>query len=195
MLWFFIVGSQEYIVIEEVNKFFVGMVFKEGKLFCNTVPVKSRDKAIFHLKRSYDIEKFSVERDPIIQEEAKKIAESIFDLFMGRPTSVDLNVLAEAPHWNILTFLLNIPHGKVSTYGELGRVFKVNPRIVGLIMSKNPFPLIIPCHRVIRSDMSLGGYSYGVNLKREILRREGVKMIGINKVDISSLHKFMRTEV
>ncbi|MGB9630360.1 MAG: MGMT family protein [Candidatus Methanodesulfokora sp.] len=186
---------QEYIVIEEVNKFFVGMLFKKGKLFCNTVPLKSRDKAIFHLKRSCYIEKLSVKRDSLMQEEARRIAESIFDLFMGRPTSIDLNILAKVPHWNILTFLPNIPRGKVCTYGELGRVFKTNPRVIGMIMSKNPFPLILPCHRVIRSNMNLGGYSYGVNLKREILRREGVKMSGINKVDISSLHKFMGTEV
>lgn len=188
-------GPQEYILIEEVNKFFVGMLFKEGKLFCNTVPVASRDKAIFHLKRNCYSVGSSARNDPNIREEGRRIAKSIFDLFMGRPASVDLDILAEAPHWDILTFLLRIPRGKVCTYGELGRIFKTSPRAIGRIMSMNPFPLIIPCHRVIRSDMGLGGYSYGVDLKREILEREGVRMSGINKVDISSLHKFMRTEV
>ncbi|RZN62362.1 MAG: hypothetical protein DSO07_09285 [Thermoproteota archaeon] len=62
-------------------------------------------------------------------------------------------------------------------------------------MGMNPFPLIIPCHRVIRSDMSLGGYSYGVDLKRKILEREGVKINRTNKVDISSLYRFTEAEV
>ncbi|WP_237558810.1 methylated-DNA--[protein]-cysteine S-methyltransferase [Candidatus Methanodesulfokora washburnensis] len=187
--------SQEYIVIEEVNKFFVGMVFREGKLFCNTLPLDSWDKAIFYLKRNYDIKKFHGEVDPRIQERARRVAESIFDLFMGKPVSVDLNILIETPNWSVLTSLLRIPRGKVCTYGELGKFFKMNPRAMGRIMGMNPFPLIIPCHRVIRSDMSLGGYSYGVDLKRKILEREGVKINRTNKVDISSLYRFTEAEV
>jgi methylated-DNA-[protein]-cysteine S-methyltransferase len=182
-------------VIEEVNKFFVGMVFREGKLSRNTVPVDSRDRAILYLKRNHDIMKSYNGRDPYIQGRARRVAESIFDLFMGKPVSVDLNILIKTSHWSVLTSLLKIPRGKVCTYGELGKFLKINPRTIGRIMSMNPFPLIIPCHRVIRSDMSLGGYSYGVDLKRKILKREGVKMSKINKVDISSLYRFMETEV
>ncbi|MEN3050154.1 MAG: MGMT family protein, partial [Candidatus Methanosuratincola petrocarbonis] len=44
------------------------------------------------------------------------------------------------------------------------------------VMSKNPFPLVVPCHRVIRSDMSLGGFGYGGLEKRRLLEGEGIEI-------------------
>jgi len=47
-------------------------------------------------------------------------------------------------------------------------------RAVGAALAANPFPLIIPCHRVIRADGSLGGYQGGLKMKQALLRIEGV---------------------
>jgi len=69
-----------------------------------------------------------------------------------------------------------IPRGRVSTYQRIAKHLD-NPksaRAVGTALANNPFPLIIPCHRVIRSDGGLGGFQYGLNMKRELLEREGV---------------------
>ncbi len=67
-----------------------------------------------------------------------------------------------------------IPKGKVLTYKEVARLAG-SPRAyraVGNIMNKNRDPKV-PCHRVIRSDGSLGGYAGGARLKEKILRHEG----------------------
>ena len=72
----------------------------------------------------------------------------------------------------VLRHLLYVPVGYVTTYGALAKVCGGSPRAVGQTMARNPMPLLIPCHRVVRSDMSLGGFGYGVKTKWEILKRE-----------------------
>lgn len=69
-----------------------------------------------------------------------------------------------------------IPRGKVSTYNLIARHLN-NPRgarAVGTALATNPFPLIIPCHRAIRSDGTLGGYQGGLKMKKALLEMEGV---------------------
>jgi methylated-DNA-[protein]-cysteine S-methyltransferase len=71
--------------------------------------------------------------------------------------------------------LRRIPWGQTISYGELARRVG-NPkasRAVGQANAVNPIPLIIPCHRVIAGDGSLGGYSSGPDRKRWLLRHEG----------------------
>ncbi len=76
----------------------------------------------------------------------------------------------------VLGLTLQIPRGYVTGYGAVAEVlgFPRAARAVGLALALNPFPLLIPCHRVIRGDLTLGGYSIGLEVKAEILRREGV---------------------
>lgn len=75
---------------------------------------------------------------------------------------------------NVLEVVSKIPQGKTLTYTEVARRAG-SPRAyraVGNILNKNHNPKI-PCHRVIRSDGSLGGYNRGAQNKKRILRREG----------------------
>jgi len=65
-----------------------------------------------------------------------------------------------------------VPVGYVTSYGALAKVAGGSARSVGQVEASNPFPLLIPCHRVVRSDSSLGGYGYGKRVKLEILKRE-----------------------
>ncbi len=72
-----------------------------------------------------------------------------------------------------------IPKGKVSTYGDIAKKIG-NPgaaRAVGMALAANPFAPIVPCHRVVRSDGALGGYSGrgGVAAKKRMLEREGAR--------------------
>jgi len=67
-----------------------------------------------------------------------------------------------------------IPKGKTRSYQWVARQLG-NPRLaraVGQALRSNPDPMRIPCHRVIRSDGSLGGYAWGPSRKRRLLRRE-----------------------
>jgi len=74
--------------------------------------------------------------------------------------------------------LLEVPKGKITTYGELAKAvgLKNGQRAVGKIMNKNPYPVIIPCHRVVKSDGKVGGYAYGEEIKSDMLTREGIEI-------------------
>ena len=74
--------------------------------------------------------------------------------------------------------LLEVPEGKITTYGELAKAvgLKNGQRAVGKIMNKNPYPVIIPCHRVVKSDGKVGGYGYGQDVKINMLTKEGIKI-------------------
>jgi len=77
--------------------------------------------------------------------------------------------------WN---YLKKIPKGKVKTYKDVAKAIgkPLAVRAVANAIGKNPYPPKIPCHRVIRSDGSLGGYSgkCGIEQKRHLLRSEKV---------------------
>ena len=70
-----------------------------------------------------------------------------------------------------------IPEGKVTTYKEMARALGTNAwRAVGTAMTKNSNLIVIPCHRVIRSDGSIGQYALGSNKKAGLLEKEGVEI-------------------
>ena len=73
--------------------------------------------------------------------------------------------------WNEMK---KIKNGQTQSYGQLAKKFNLSPRHVGRICAQNKLPLIIPCHRVIRSDGGMGGFSAagGIKLKRKILEFE-----------------------
>ena len=74
--------------------------------------------------------------------------------------------------------LLQVPEGKITTYGDLAKAvgLKNGQRAIGTIMKKNLFPIIIPCHRVVKSDGKIGGYVYGERIKSQMLAKEGIKI-------------------
>ena len=74
----------------------------------------------------------------------------------------------------IWTELRRIKLGQTKSYGEIAKKYKLSPRHVGKICSQNKLVLSIPCHRVIRSDGSLGGFTSigGVSLKKKLLEFE-----------------------
>ncbi len=88
--------------------------------------------------------------------------------------------------------LTKIPQGKVTTYKELAKRLKTKGyRAVGKIVGANPNAPQVPCHRVVCSDGSLGGYAFGIKKKIEILAKEGVKISDGKVVEFEKkLYKF-----
>lgn len=83
-----------------------------------------------------------------------------------------------------------IPKGRVTTYGEIARALNCKSyRAVGNALRYNPYAPLVPCHRVVRSDGSLGGFKGKVNNEEKVnlLKREGIE-INNGKVD---LNKFL----
>jgi len=107
----------------------------------------------------------------------------------GQPTlPVDLRRLSEFER-AVLLKALEIPRGEVRPYGwvarEVGHPKAV--RAVGSALKRNPVPLLIPCHRVVRSDGRIGAYVFGEETKRAVLTTEGV--------DVEALEDLARSGV
>jgi len=75
--------------------------------------------------------------------------------------------------------LLNVQKGQITTYGDLANAvgLKNGQRLIGKIMNKNPYPVLIPCHRVVMSTGKIGGYAYGEHVKMKMLSDEGIEII------------------
>jgi len=118
----------------------------------------------------------------------------------GENVSADFKFeMAHLPEYSrrVLGFLLRVPVGYVTTYGGLAKAVGGGARAVGNVMASNPFAPLIPCHRVVHSDFSIGGYGgevvgRGVKVKRTILQCEdrGYKDPTKIKVDGSVLSVF-----
>ena len=94
--------------------------------------------------------------------------------------------------WQVLKAALTIPLGETRTYkwiaAQIGRPKAV--RAVGQALRKNPYPLIIPCHRVVKSDGQLGGYAGKMDgRKRKLLTLEREIDLGLKKLGADALAK------
>ncbi len=88
---------------------------------------------------------------------------------------IDCSGISSKDVYNLLT---KIPLGKVSTYGDIAAAIG-HPkayRVIGKIVANNPNPIIVPCHRVVKSSGEIGGFMYGEKNKRELLEKEGIKI-------------------
>lgn len=92
-----------------------------------------------------------------------------------RPDIRDLPLAAQGQPfrqriWNLLK---EVPYGATSTYGAIAKKAESSPRAVGSAIARNPFILVVPCHRIIGSNNDLTGYAAGLERKAWLLRHEG----------------------
>ena len=83
-----------------------------------------------------------------------------------------------------------IPRGWVSTYKQIA-IYIDHPksaRVVGNALAKNPFPILIPCHRAVRSNGEIGGFQGGSEMKRKLLEYEGIKITNNGKVILDKVY-------
>lgn len=109
----------------------------------------------------------------------KRAAAELEEYFGGHRAEFDVPLdWGQMPPFQraVLEATASVPFGHVDTYAGIARRIG-NPkatRAVGNALGRNPIPVIVPCHRVIRSDASLGGYTGGLNIKEHLLSLEGV---------------------
>jgi O-6-methylguanine DNA methyltransferase len=116
---------------------------------------------------------FQIFHEPTIQ--AKTILAALKDLHNGKTAQADLHlVTSNLTDYTkkVLKATQCIPIGYVTSYGEIAKAAGGGARAVGNIMASNPFAPIVPCHRVVKSDFSLGGYGLGLKFKVELLKKE-----------------------
>lgn len=122
------------------------------------------------------------------------IGERIDAFLGGEPVTFELGDIdlerCSAFQQRVLLAEHAIPRGWVSTYGRIARHLGVPgaARAVGRALACNPFPIIIPCHRAVRSGGELGGYQGGPQMKRVLLEYEGVEFTVSGRVAMTRVY-------
>ena len=105
-----------------------------------------------------------------------KLKKQILEFTKGKRKkfSVKLHLEGSILQKKIWKQLSKIGYGNTKTYGEIAKVLHTSPRYVGNVCGQNNHLLVIPCHRVIRTDGTLGGFSGlgGIKLKQKLLKLE-----------------------
>jgi len=117
--------------------------------------------------------KFGKCKNKSISNNLKKFKFSLNNFFKKKNKFLKFNtlVVGNPIQKKVWMELKKIKFGKTKSYGTIAKKYKLSPRHVGKICAQNKIPLVIPCHRVIRSDGGLGGFSAqgGVSLKKKLL--------------------------
>jgi methylated-DNA-[protein]-cysteine S-methyltransferase len=126
--------------------------------------------------------------------EIDDIATGIKRLLEGEEIEFSLDVAELGLCTEFQRFVLRaehrIPRGSISTYQLIAEYLgkRNGARAVGNALANNPFPLIVPCHRAIRSDRHLGGYQGGIEMKRTLLEREGIPFDDTGRIASAQFH-------
>lgn len=176
-----------YYAIIDVKKESIGIIwrFSKNKPLIEKIFLPCRrNQLIARIKREYSAAGMNERNIP------GNIAERIAGLFAGSKINFDYSLLnlAKLTEFSakVLKQTSKIPRGEIATYSGLAQ--KIGSpkaaRAVGTALAKNPFPLVIPCHRVVRADGSTGGFGGGIMMKKELLAKEGVVLDKTGRVAV-----------
>ena len=148
------------IAITKFGNFFL-LDSKQGLHFI----LKNTDKRISHIKKIYKPQKKLFN---------KVLLKNFLNASLGKRISKNLKIkflVGTTLQKNVWAYLQRIPKGKTLSYSDLAeKVSQKNAvRAVASAVGKNPISIMIPCHRIICKDGSLGGYAWGVKMKRILL--------------------------
>lgn len=141
--------------------------------FCN-LKIVADEKGVFSISF---VKKISRPKPNIITKRAKEELNSYFSKKIKSftfPVSFKFTGFQK----KVMDFIKKIPYGKVYSYKEVAKGIgnKNSSRAVGQALKNNPLPIIFPCHRVIKSDGTLGGFAGGLKVKENLLKLEGFEI-------------------
>ena len=154
-----------------------------------TISLASRNKKIvaldIHSKNLYEVKKHLSALYPEGSEsdQSFKTIKLLLNRYLkGEKVDfdVDIDISGETQFTQkVLRELKKIPYGKARSYLWIGKRVghAMGARAVGQAVKRNPIPIIIPCHRVIREDGALGGFSLGIEIKKRLLSLEGITFL------------------
>jgi O-6-methylguanine DNA methyltransferase len=117
----------------------------------------------------------SLTMDSKLPEFAEQTFTALNDIYIGKGTTSSIHLdLHRLPAYTqrVLKAVARIPVGYVTSYGAVAEAVGGGARAVGNAMANNPLAPIVPCHRVVNAALGLGGYSGGLNVKYNFLKRE-----------------------
>lgn len=152
--------------------FGIGLAATSKGLLKLVIGVRSESNFVSQLKREYGV--MPIRKDAFFD----PIKKTLYSYWNGEPVEFDLKLdLSRATPFQVAVWkaLCKIPYGEIRSYDwvaeKIGRPSA--PRAVGHACGQNRLPIVIPCHRVIRKDGSLGGYTGGLRIKKQLLKIEG----------------------
>ena len=122
------------------------------------------------------------------------LSEKIQRFFKGEKVEFNLDLLDFDTCLEIQRRVLlaeyDIPRGWISTYKRIANKSGIpnGARAVGNALARNPFPIIIPCHRAIKTNGDLGGFQGGIKMKRALLEMEGIEFSERGKVTTDRIY-------
>lgn len=153
-----------------------GLVYEivEGKVQVDRVLLPTTKKTISSKLRTHYPHAKKGEHASILQ-----LTNKITRYFEGKERQLPIDVLnlsiCGTFQKEVLKVEWSIPYGMTASYGWVARQLGTRAaRAVGNALARNPFPIIIPCHRAVRSNRTIGGFQGGPNMKRKLLELEGV---------------------
>ena len=105
---------------------------------------------------------------------------AVADALAGKKAKVEVDLLGTAFQKKVWDALMRIPPGQTRSYAEIASQLGAPSaaRAVAGACARNRIAVLVPCHRVVRGDGSVGGYRWGLPLKRRLLQREGARLAG-----------------
>ena len=111
----------------------------------------------------------------------RKLLDKYFNGEVIDNKNLPIKITGSSFRCKVLNIIKDIPYGEVMTYKEVGDMYKVitsknvSYQAIGTAISHNPISIIVPCHRVIKSNGLIGGYAGGEDIKKKLLELEGRK--------------------
>ncbi|MDD3984693.1 MAG: MGMT family protein [Methanobacterium sp.] len=147
-----------------------------GKIIRIALPQKNEENAVSEISKYYP--------EFLVSDQYSNTAKLLSDIYHGKNVEVKLELLDFSKstintsfEMDVIREVVKIPYGNIITYKEIAKSLNSQAyRAVGTAIGKNPFPILIPCHRVIRSDGKIGDFQGGTPMKMEILKNEGIKI-------------------
>ena len=162
---------------QKIGNMWCAVALEDEKIW-STVFATSERECLQQLRENFPYNQpFTFEEKPSLL--AEKILGTLKSVLKGENASWDFKF--ETKHLpkytqRVLNCLAKVPVGYVTTYKALAETVGGGPRAVGQVMASNPFAPLVPCHRVIKADFSIGGFGGGseggVKVKRVLLERE-----------------------
>lgn len=143
-------------------------------IFRGSIKVEYENNIIYRVE--YIDEFRHVSSDDIVYQLFKRYVDGLKTDFTK--LKIDLNRLTTFQR-NVYQLIREVPYGEVRSYKWVANQLGIkSPRAIGQALKRNPYIIIVPCHRIIKSNGSIGGYTsiHGVELKRFLLDLEGVKI-------------------
>jgi O-6-methylguanine DNA methyltransferase len=150
-----------------------GAAMKDSKVVATCFSVEEPDLSSIVKRLPEDAEYIVVNESDQRVSLVLNVLEKIFSGELNEPYEIDVDSSGRSEYGSRVLWCTGlVPVGYVTSYGSISRVVGGSARAVGRVEASNIMPLLVPCHRVVKSDLSLGGYAYGKKVKMEILKRE-----------------------